>query len=126
MKRAFWILAVLLFPGAGIADIFTCMDCVQLVVGTGSPSHVEGRCCNSINGSCYEGDHMVNEDVGAGCLVSEPDPLMNGSTSCTSNNSDKNCPATSGGGGKTATYPYNGSCTPDPSGYCDVSCASCT
>lgn len=128
MKRCIVIstVALLFVPAIGSADIFTCMDCVQLVVGTGSQSHVEGRCCNSVNGSCYTGDHLVDEDVGSGCLVSEPDPEMNGSTSCISNNNDKNCPGTTGGGTRTGSLPYGSSCTPDPTtGYCDVGCASC-
>ena len=129
MKRLALIVGFFAFaiPAVCHGDIFTCMDCTTMLVGQGSAQHWEANCCTSINEHCYTGDNMVNVDVGAGCRVSEKVPEMNNSTFCISDDHDKNCPGTSGGGGgKTATYPYNGSCAPDPAtGYCDVSCSSC-
>jgi hypothetical protein len=114
-------------PTAARSDIFTCMDCTTMLVDVRTSSeHWEANCCNSLNGHCFTGDNLVDTDVGAGCKVSECDPDMNNSTFCISDDRDKNCPGTTGGGTKTGSLPYGSSCTPNPAtGYCDVSCSSC-
>ena len=128
MNRGVLLAAMLLLfvPVSAQADDF-CMDCVSRWVEKGDGTwKTEATCCMADSrGDCWDGDWMVNPNVGFGCKVSEPDQETGG-TSCISTNEDQGC--TGGGGGGTGGGGKNAGteCMYDANGWCDASCSSCT
>lgn len=104
------------------------MDCTQkaTVVGEGENEElrISASCCMAVDGHCYAGDILIDQNVGAGCLVSEPSD--SGSTYCRSDHTrDKNCPGSTAGTGTRTSYPSD-ECMYDSTGWCDTSCGRCS
>lgn len=128
MKRRLMLMLLLMLSVPLLANDETCMDCVQRFqpneVGSGEGTLI-ATCCMAMDGHCFEEDWIEDADVGWGCKVSEADD--DGNTNCVSSESDKGCPRSGGGGGGTKGGGGIGeSCVYDATGYCDVSCGSCS
>lgn len=128
MKLRFALIATFFLLAAASAMAQECMDCTQRVVSRDDGSaYVAASCCMAVNNSCYEGDYIVDTNVGFGCRTSLPTP--NGSTKCESDKMiDKDCKGGSGGGGKTVFNPFlgdDGSCAYNQYGWCDAACQTC-
>lgn len=105
-----------------------CMDCSQKATLVGEGENEELRitasCCMAWDGHCYAGDIIIDQNVGSGCLISQP--ASSGSTYCQSDHTrDKNCPGASGGSNPKTGY-LGENCVYDAYGWCDTSCSRCT
>src|SRR5215218_6487726 len=127
MKRLhvmFVALTLILPAAAAHASVLNgCMDCTsRFVQGIDGTATLQASCCMSLNGHCFDGDTIVEANVGFGCLTSPPD--RDGNTSCQSTGNDTYCQS---GGKKSpfATVLGGQSCVTDQYGWCDISCSSC-
>jgi hypothetical protein len=98
------------------------MDCTER--NNPTTGELEALCCNAdSSGQCFGGYTVVEEDVGWGCQISNPDP--EGATWCDSLTYDEGCPDDPGGGGPGGGGGGGGGGECDATGYCDPSCPSC-
>lgn len=121
------LLLALLVPAAANASVLNgCMDCTtRFVNNPGGDALLVASCCMSMNGHCFEGDEIVEPNVGFGCLISAPDAY--GNTSCESNKNDTYCQNGGKSTGPIGGFQGDGSgCVADKYGWCDISCQSCT
>jgi hypothetical protein len=129
MIRVLLYTIVALFLAVPLAANDFCMDCVQKaeVVGQGESEdlRITATCCMAWDGHCYPRDILIDQNVGSGCLVSEPSE--SGSTYCRSDHTrDKNCPSSGSGETRTKSGSLGTECVYDAYGWCDASCSRCS
>ena len=128
MNRVLFLTFAVLFltvPLSAANDF--CMDCAQKAALVGDTENeqlvITATCCMAWDGHCFPGDIVIDQNVGSGCLISEP--ASSGSTYCRSDHTrDKNCPVTGGTGKKTGDTAEE--CMYDANGWCDASCSRCS